>query len=260
MINRLTGFQTSPPLSCSAHGGRETDNLGTSFPPNPNPNHNASSFLPPNYRQVRLSSSLMALLHKPHTEDKIHKSPLDFEEEEAGGTSIRYVSLDRVYSAASLCGSSNVMSKKVKARKFLPNHHPRVNNPPSLLYVYSRRPKRPPRPSFHDSLVSRAAEPELAVKSEICEFEEEPMIELNKEKKRRRIGSNELLRLGVDSNILLGFDRPRLRDCRNNTNNSNSKIGNFKRKKRDSLVTNSDKFSALPDTSKRWVRWVSFLM
>jgi hypothetical protein len=202
----------------------------------------------------------MALLHKPHTEDKIHKSPLDFEEEEAGGTSIRYVSLDRVYSAASLCGSSNVMSKKVKARKFLPNHHPRVNNPPSLLYVYSRRPKRPPRPSFHDSLASRAAEPELAVKSEICEFEEEPMIELNKEKKRRRIGSNELLRLGVDSNILLGFDRPRLRDCRNNTNNSNSKIGNFKRKKRDSLVTNSDKFSALPDTSKRWVRWVSFLM
>ncbi|XP_061968612.1 histone-lysine N-methyltransferase ATX2-like isoform X3 [Populus nigra] len=196
----------------------------------------------------------MALLHKPHTEDKIHKSPLDFEEEEAGGTSIRYVSLDRVYSAASLCGSSNVMSKKVKARKFLPNHHPRVNNPPSLLYVYSRRPKRPPRPSFHDSLVSRAAEPELAVKSAICEFEEEPMIELNKEKKRRRIGSNELLRLGVDSNILLGFDRPRLRDCRNNTNNSNSKIGNFKRKKRDSLVTNSDKFSALPDTSKRWVR------
>ncbi|KAJ6956317.1 histone-lysine N-methyltransferase ATX2-like [Populus alba x Populus x berolinensis] len=196
----------------------------------------------------------MALLHKPHTEDKIHKSPLDFEEEEAGGTSIRYVSLDRVYSAASLCGSSNVMSKKVKARKFLPNHNPRVNNPPSLLYVYSRRPKRPPRPSFHDSLVSRAAEPELVVKSEICEFEEEPKIELNKEKKRRRIGSNELLRLGVDSNILLGFDRPRLRDCRNNTNNSNSKIGNFRRKKRDSLVTNSDKFSALPDTSKRWVR------
>ncbi|KAJ6956318.1 histone-lysine N-methyltransferase ATX2-like [Populus alba x Populus x berolinensis] len=197
----------------------------------------------------------MALLHKPHTEDKIHKSPLDFEEEEAGGTSIRYVSLDRVYSAASLCGSSNVMSKKVKARKFLPNHNPRVNNPPSLLYVYSRRPKRPPRPSFHDSLVSRAAEPELVVKSEICEFEEEPKIELNKEKKRRRIGSNELLRLGVDSNILLGFDRPRLRDCRNNTNNSNSKIGNFRRKKRDSLVTNSDKFSALPDTSKRWVYW-----
>lgn len=202
----------------------------------------------------------MALLHKPHTEDKIHKSPLDFEEEEAGGTSIRYVSLDRVYSAASLCGSSNVMSKKVKARKFLPNHHPRVNNPPSLLYVYSRRPKRPPRPSFHDSLVSRAAEPELAVKSEICEFEEEPIIELNKEKKRRRTGSKELLKLGVDSNILLGFDRPRLRDCRNNTNNSNSKIGDFKRKKRDSMVTSSDKFSALPATSKKWVRWVSLLM
>ena len=200
----------------------------------------------------------MALLHKPHTEDKIHKSPLDVEEE-AGDTSIRYVSLDRVYSAASLYGSSNVMSKKVKARKFLPNHHPRVNNPPSLLYVYSRRPKQLPHPSFFDSLAPRAAEPELVVKSEIGEFEEEPMIELNKEKKRRRIGSNELLKLGVDSNNLLGFDRPRLRDCRNNTNNNSSKTGNFKRKKRDFMVTNPDNFSSLPATSKRWVRWVSFL-
>ncbi|KAJ6403892.1 hypothetical protein OIU84_012148 [Salix udensis] len=195
----------------------------------------------------------MALLHKPHTEDKIHKSPLDVEEE-AGDTSIRYVSLDRVYSAASLYGSSNVMSKKVKARKLLPHHHPRVNNPPSLLYVYSRRPKRLPHPSFFDSLVPRAAEPELVVKSEIGEFEEEPMIELSKEKKRSRIGSNELLKLGVDSNNLLGFDRPRLRDCRNNTNNNSSKIGNFKRKKRDSMVTNPDNFSSLPATSKRWVR------
>ncbi|CAK7348099.1 unnamed protein product [Dovyalis caffra] len=201
----------------------------------------------------------MALLHKPHTEDKIHKSPLDFEEDEAGGTHIRYVSLDRVYSAASLCGSSNVMSKKVKARKLLPHnhdqHHPRVNNPPSLLHVYSRRPKRTPCPSFFDSLVSRATAPKEVVKSEICGFEEESMIELNKEKKRRRIGSNELLKLGVDSNILLGLDRPRLRDCRNNTNSSNSKIRNFKRKKRDSMVTNSDKFSALPATTKRWVYW-----
>ncbi|XP_061962098.1 histone-lysine N-methyltransferase ATX2-like isoform X1 [Populus nigra] len=201
----------------------------------------------------------MALLHKPHTVDKIHKSPLDFEEGEAGGTPIRYVSLDRVYSAASLCGSANVMSKKVKARKLLPHHqhhlhHPRGDHPPSLLHVYSRRPKRAPRPSFFDSLVSRAAEPKEAVKSDFCEFEEESMIELNKEKKRRRTGSKELLKLGVDSNILLGFDRPRLRDCRNNTNNSNSKIGDFKRKKRDSMVTSSDKFSALPATSKKWVR------
>jgi hypothetical protein len=207
----------------------------------------------------------MALLHKPHTVDKIHKSPLDFEEGEAGGTPIRYVSLDRVYSAASLCGSANVMSKKVKARKLLPHHqhhlhHPRADHPPSLLHVYSRRPKRAPRPSFFDSLVSRAAEPKEAVKSDFCEFEEESMIELNKEKKRRRTGSKELLKLGVDSNILLGFDRPRLRDCRNNTNNSNSKIGDFKRKKRDSMVTSSDKFSALPATSKKWVRWVSLLM
>ncbi|KAF9688319.1 hypothetical protein SADUNF_Sadunf02G0185100 [Salix dunnii] len=196
----------------------------------------------------------MALLHKQHTEDKIHKSPIDVEEE-AGGSSTRYVSLDRVYSSASLFGSSIVMSKKVKARKFLPNHHPRVHNPPSLLYVYSRRPKRLPHPSFFDSLVPRAAEPELVVKSEIGEFEEEPMIELNKEKKRRRIGSNELLKLGVDSNNLLGFDRPRLRDCRNNTNNNSSKIGNFKRKKRDSMGTNPDNFSSLPATTKRWVYW-----
>ncbi|KAL3572554.1 hypothetical protein D5086_026458, partial [Populus alba] len=129
---------------------------------------------------------------------------------EAGGTPIRYVSLDRVYSAASLCGSSNVMSKKVKARKLLPHHHddlhhPRGDHPPSLLHVYSRRSKRAPRPAFFDSLVSRAAEPKEAVKSDFCEFEEESMIELNKEKKRRRAGSKELLKLGVDSNILLGI-------------------------------------------------------
>ncbi|KAG5231903.1 histone-lysine N-methyltransferase [Salix suchowensis] len=198
----------------------------------------------------------MALLHKPQTVDKIHKSPLDFEEGEAGGTPTRYVSLDRVYSAASLCGSSDVMSKKVKARKLLTHHHhhlPRGDHPPTLLHVYSRRPKRPSRP-FFDSLVARVAETNEVVKSEFCEFEEDSLIKLTKEKKRRRMGSNELLRLGVDSNIVLGFDRPRLRDCRNNTNNSNSKIESFKRKKRDSMVTSSDKFSPLTATSKRWVR------
>ncbi|KAJ6723622.1 HISTONE-LYSINE N-METHYLTRANSFERASE ATX2 [Salix koriyanagi] len=147
----------------------------------------------------------MALLHKPQTVDKIHKSPLDFEEGEAGGT-------------------------------------------PDTLRVVG------PRLLCRVSLWIIRPETNEVVKSEFCEFEEDSLIKLTKEKKRRRMGSNELLRLGVDSNIVLGFDRPRLRDCRNNTNNSNSKIESFKRKKRDSMVTSSDKFSPLTATSKRWVR------
>ncbi|OMP03819.1 hypothetical protein COLO4_10182 [Corchorus olitorius] len=82
-------------------------------------------------------------------------------DEDDADTPIRYVSLDRVYSAASLCvsatNSSNVMSKKVKARKLIldNNHHDHLepHNSP-LMHVYSRRSKRSRQcVSFYDSLL-----------------------------------------------------------------------------------------------------------
>lgn len=191
-------------------------------------------------------------------------------------TPIRYVSLDRVYSAASLCvsasGSSNViMSKKVKARKLLVHDDPCVTRPP-LLHVYSRRHKRPRHSpqtsSFYESLVARAGEsvPRVAVKSEICELEDAIKDDSTKKKKRKmRIGSSELVKLGVDSSVLRGVDGPRLRDCRNHNvnNNSNNNMGssngdsnnkNLRRKKLDS-TQNCDKVLAGPSSKKKWVRY-----
>ncbi|XP_010245953.1 PREDICTED: histone-lysine N-methyltransferase ATX2-like [Nelumbo nucifera] len=95
----------------------------------------------------------------------------DEEEETDTGTPIRYLPLHRVYSATSPCvsasGSSNVMSKKVKARKLIetlddpPDDHPTkpLQMPPSLIRVYTRRAKRPRhsanKPSFFAALVRR---------------------------------------------------------------------------------------------------------
>ncbi|KAJ8774382.1 hypothetical protein K2173_011631 [Erythroxylum novogranatense] len=166
------------------------------------------------------------------------------------GTPVKYVSLDRVYSAASRCvsavGSSNVMSKKVKARKLVVHEDPCSIKPP-VLHVYSRRSKRRRdcnrSLSFFESLVARS------VKIESIDFEESIEREVKKKKeKRTRIGCTELKKLEVDSTVLMDSDRRRLRDCRihnvninSSDNNKNKNCGNFSRKK------------VLP-TSKRWVR------
>ncbi|KAJ9178448.1 hypothetical protein P3X46_010328 [Hevea brasiliensis] len=214
----------------------------------------------------------MAFLHKRKDHHhKFQRPPLGREYGEEGedinvdthtDAPLRYVSLDRVYSAASLCvsasGSSNVMSKKVKARKLIVHgiDDPRLGRPP-ILYVYSRRSKRPrhstPTPSFFESLILRTAEsvPKLAVKTEICGFEDSIDNDLKRKEKKRRIGRSELVKLGVDSSVLGGVERPRLRDCRNHNVNSNS--GTLRRKNRGSLQI-SDKVLSLPASTKRWVR------
>ncbi|KAJ4841207.1 hypothetical protein Tsubulata_043984 [Turnera subulata] len=215
----------------------------------------------------------MALLLK---DKPAHPSPEDGDinidnHHTADDTPLRYVPLDRVYSAASLCsvgGSSNVMSKKVKARKLLLRPHdggadPRAHAPP-LRYVYSRRPKRylraAPTPSYFDSLLSRAGEAGGAV-----ELVGEEVVEEEKAKKRR-IGSNELVKLGVDSSALRGLDGPRLRDCRNHTVDSNancgrdSKIKGLKRRKKLDSAENPNGVLSLPPASKRWVRVASFVL
>lgn len=219
----------------------------------------------------------MAFLHKrKYHHHKIQRPPLGREFDEEGEAEedinvdthtdapLRYVSLDRVYSSASLCvtasGSSNVMSKKVKARKLLvPDiDDPRLDRPP-ILHVYSRRPKRlrhsPPTPSFFESLILRAAElvPKLPVKTEFCGFEDSIDNNLKRKNKKSRIASSELIKLGVDSGMFEGVERPRLRDCRNHNVNSNS--GTLRKKKRDSSQI-SNKVLSLPGSSKRWVRWV----
>ncbi|KAK7374756.1 hypothetical protein VNO80_08193 [Phaseolus coccineus] len=181
------------------------------------------------------------------------------------GTPIRYLPLDHLYSATSPCrvtasGSSNVMSKKVKARKLtaLAAHH-HFNNldhkkatsssssssqPPSskppLLFVYSRRRKRhsPSTAPFYDSL---------------CKTEGEVNADENENEKRllkkRKIGSTELERLGVDLNTAIGdVDGPRLRECRNQFGNSGA-AGNFKCGSLENLPKGS------PDSRpvKKWI-------
>lgn len=149
------------------------------------------------------------------------------------GAPIRYLPLDHLYSSTSPCsGSSNVMSKKVKARKLNNNSssindnnnnnhngeeidspidnkkttsssmvvYPKPKPKPPILFVYSRRRKR--------SLFKTTP---FCNELQNCE---------RTVLKRRKIGSTELERLGVDWNALGKFDGPRLRECRNQIGNS----------------------------------------
>ncbi|WRX20142.1 SET domain - like 10 [Theobroma cacao] len=171
-------------------------------------------------------------------------------DEEDADTPIRYVSLDRVYSAASLCvsatNSSNVMSKKVKARKLIidnhHHHHLKPHNPP-LLHVYARRPKRPRQcVSFYDSLLED--ESETVVKSEVDESV----------RKKRRVGKSELAKLGVDSSVLSELDRPRLRDSRNNNSVNNNVNNNSVKKRRHNSTPSSQRAVTGSATARKWVR------
>ncbi|KAH1156541.1 hypothetical protein GYH30_051373 [Glycine max] len=151
------------------------------------------------------------------------------------GTPIRYLPLDHLYSATSPCrvtasGSSNVMSKKIKARKLTLTHNNHFNNhdqkktapsssssltlppKPPLLFVYSRRRRKRHSPSATASFADGAENDES----------ERRLL------KKRKIGSTELERLGVDLNTAIGdVDGPRLRECRNQFGNSGA-AGNAK--------------------------------
>lgn len=170
-------------------------------------------------------------------------------DEEDADTLIRYVSLDRVYSSASLCvsatNSSNVMSKKVKARKLIvDNDHPLKTHNPPVVHVYSRRLKRPRQcVSFYDSLLEGESQ-KTAIKSEIDESL----------RKKRRIGSNELANLGIDSSVLCQSDRPRLRDCRNNCSVNNNVNSNSVKKRKHNSTLNSQRSFTASATAKKWVR------
>ncbi|KAK7273149.1 hypothetical protein RIF29_14196 [Crotalaria pallida] len=197
-------------------------------------------------------------LHPPQPQNREGGDTVEAEEDTnidvdtAGGTPIRYLPLDHLYSATSPCrvtasGSSNVMSKKVKARKLPPtpqndavsltppppssspdhNHNPKTapsptamspspQLPPTLppkpkppvIYFYSRRRRKTGQKeqnsantkSFYESLLDGDG-----VKSE-------PETEETRSTKRRKIGSSELEKLGVDLRALSNGSR--LRECR----------------------------------------------
>ncbi|XP_038884706.1 histone-lysine N-methyltransferase ATX2-like [Benincasa hispida] len=189
------------------------------------------------------------------------------------GTPIRYLSLDHVYSTTSpfvsTSGSSNVMSKKVKARRLVVNHFDDLNfKPPRLLHVYSRRRKKPRHSSAGSSVYESLVEQvelgsRTVVESEAREIdemvngvddhEEESEVDRTPKKKKKRkdkFGCNELVKLEVDSSVIRAMNGPRLRDCRTHSNN-NKNPG--QRKKRNSSQL-SEKTMFKSPTAKRWVR------
>ncbi|GLT47147.1 hypothetical protein SLA2020_208610 [Shorea laevis] len=206
----------------------------------------------------------MAFLEKHQDDDAIGIDTTD------PNAPLRYLSLDRIYSAASLCVGSNVMSKKVKARKLIvgdppPPPPPLKSHKAPLLRVYTRRPKRPPTDtpttSYYGSLHGRdgGSAPQVAAKLEITEFEEvggrETQGQSGLLNKRRRVGSSELVKLGIDSNstVLWELERPRLRDCRSNSNVNKGNNGSFRKRKRD-CTKNLEKDLSSSITKKKWFR------
>ncbi|ESQ36336.1 hypothetical protein EUTSA_v10006646mg [Eutrema salsugineum] len=145
-------------------------------------------------------------------------------------SNVRYASLERVYSvsssSSSLCcastaGSHNVMSKKLNAHKLTSCPDDFESQPqrrPEIVHVYTRRRMRR-RESFLDG----------------------------EKLKRRRIGSGELMKLGVDSTTLSVSATPRLRGCRINAACSGNNKRNGSSQRKGKLITPSA-------TAKRWVR------
>ncbi|KAM0986249.1 hypothetical protein ACFX13_013702 [Malus domestica] len=179
-------------------------------------------------------------------------------------TPLRYLSLNHVYSATSPCvsasGSSNVMSKKVKARKLddfddgdagdqnLQKPSPK----PSLVNVYSRRVKRPRHcSSFFDALLARN-EP-AAVKIEAVDDVDGEFERISETKKKRNLGFNELLKLGVDSSILSNLEGPRLRDSRSNPKLDGSKKGEKLGLNKRNSSSNCEKILSDSPSVKKWV-------
>ncbi|XP_057436320.1 histone H3-lysine(4) N-trimethyltransferase ATX1-like [Lotus japonicus] len=174
------------------------------------------------------------------------------------GTPIRYLPLDHLYSSTSPC-SGSTMSKKVKAhRKLEPaissddisttttssnsdDGDPPLEKPasdalkPPLIYVYYRRRKRRPSPTTPSR---------------------ENGVSESKVLKRRKIGTAELEKLGVDLNgVRNHLDGPRLRECRTQignsgtgNNSSNTKCGGG-----GASLENFPKLIPESRTAKKWV-------
>lgn len=184
------------------------------------------------------------------------------------GTPIRFLPLRHVYSATSPCvsasGSSNVVSKKVRARKLtlidgcLDDHlchqleegEEQVKAKPEplpdssqVIRVYSRRVKKKTGPeTCLETTVERLdGEGEgILVKAKTIEEEEEEEegfvgdVLVGFPNKRRRVGTSELVKLGVDSTVLSRLNGPRLRESRFQYNVNTSKSVVKKKKPKSS--------------------------
>ncbi|KVH88382.1 FY-rich, C-terminal [Cynara cardunculus var. scolymus] len=199
----------------------------------------------------------------------------------------RYVPLDLVYSATSPCsGYSNVMSKKVKARKYpvLEDHNDAVSvdpkpppSKPPVIHVYSRCRRRKRSGSFHgpsgyDIFLSNLKTASVVeLKEEDIEFEgEDGMMGsigvLGSNKKRKT--SQELINLGLDS---VHLDAPRLRGSSRKPNRANdTSVGSRQRRSKNdngennwqknghenevTEIDNTNKSTTAASRTKRWVR------
>lgn len=120
--------------------------------------------------------------------------------------------------------------------------------------MYSRRDKRPRHgvqsSSFFDAVAARA-QPKAVKIEEVDEEEFERLLE--KKKKKRKFGSSELVKLGVDSNVLRTLDGPRLRECRSNQKLEASRNREkLSMKKRNSSGT-GEKILKVAPSVKKWV-------
>ncbi|KAI3814266.1 hypothetical protein L1987_19016 [Smallanthus sonchifolius] len=191
----------------------------------------------------------------------------------------RYVPLDIVYSATSPCsGYSNVMSKKVKARKFpvLEDHNDAVSVDPKpkppVIHFFSRSRHRKRTGSFHGCsgydtfLANLKAVSVVQVKVEDVEFEGDDARVLVNDSNKKRKTSQELVNLGLD---LVSLDTPRLRgSCQkpnpNNRTNDTSLSSSRRRRKNNNKnagdeievveIDNPSKSTTAASRTKRWVR------
>lgn len=190
------------------------------------------------------------------------------------GTPIKFLPLRHVYSATSPCvgasGSSNVVSKKVRARKLtlidgcLDDHichqleegeetregNEQVKGEPLLdssqvIRVYSRRVKK--KTSMGSSLRFDHQVEKLDGEGEGIVVKAEPLEEegfvgdvlVGFPNKKRRVGNSELVKLGVDSSVLCRLNGPRLRESRfqYNVNTSTSVV---KKRKQNSSANHKN--------------------
>lgn len=183
---------------------------------------------------------------------------------------IRYASIEDMYSVSSseMCcvnvvGSHSLMSKKVKAQKLpmieqfnvegsgvsasadccRPDDYKLRIQRPEIVRVYSRRLKRQ-RPESSVAREEGVKRKNVAVKTESVELNEVTCFE---EKKKRKIGNCDLVKLGMDSISL--------RRCKNNNAFSGNKQNGSSRRKGTS-IKNQDKVSLASESAKRWVRLV----
>ncbi|KAK9141113.1 hypothetical protein Scep_010794 [Stephania cephalantha] len=186
------------------------------------------------------------------------------EEETANGTPKRYLPLHHVYSATvpyvGASGSSNVMSKKVKARKIAVDSRfgdeddgvdesEQKKKIEPVLRVYVRKRKRNP-----SELNELEARPSVCVKVEVEEVEEEEeedKVRILKKGKR----NCELVNLGVEGLSPPLLDSPRQRGRRGSTSSS---VGTVVRRRKRKLKSEFEGSGSVKDSGglakrRKWV-------